>query len=390
MKYKILKIIAVGLLVTLITLTTRYVTIFSKPKILLNTSDKPEYISYIKNVKLQENLETEVSEIIKLKLYNKLETEVSEINSIRQHEDVALLREKLIALLFGNSRLPSSTDLEVFDNIKDNRYDDISSLNRIDKLKVVMDFGIDSIVYHFIPKQPNNKVVLYHEGHNGDFYAGKSQIRRFLENGYSVVAFAMPLLGLNNQPTVKIPRIGSLSLTSHDKMKFLSLLPENSGHPLKYFVEPVFIVLNYLEKNFKYSSVSMVGISGGGWTTTIASAIDPRIQNSFPVAGSYPIYLRDARDWGDYEQNVTEIYTAVDYLELYILGAYGIDRKQIQIINQYDSCCFAGTKWQIYVGKIREVIHKLYGKGEFDVFMDSSHKEHIFSDLAMSKILEKI
>ena len=32
----------------------------------------------------------------------------------------------------------------------------------------------------------------------------------------------------------------------------------------------------------------MVGISGGGWTTGVYSALDPRIEKSFVVAGTAP------------------------------------------------------------------------------------------------------
>ena len=198
----------------------------------------------------------------------------------------------------------------------------------------------------------------------------------------------MPLLGPNNQSTVELPRIGKLKMTSHGHMKLLS--PE-SGHPVKYFIEPVIIALNYINETFDYSSVSMVGISGGGWTTTLAAAVDTRIGYSFPVAGSYPIYLRSnsQRDWGDYEQNVPELYKNVNYLELYVLGSHGENRKQIQIINQFDSCCFAGVKWQTYKDIVRKRVHQL-GSGEYDLFMDSSHQEHLISDMTMIRILDEL
>jgi hypothetical protein len=317
-----------------------------------------------------------------------LETDVAQLISIRQQQDVSRLRKKLIALLWGNPGIPSSLPSAVDNDVTDTRYNDISSLSKIDKLSIVMEFGIESHVYHFIPKTPNNKVVVYHQGHEGDFYEGKVQIRRFLDAGYSVAAFSMPLLGLNNQPTVQLPRLGKLKLTSHDHIKFL--LPKN-GHPVKYFVEPVVILLNYLKKNFDYLSVSMVGISGGGWTTTLAAAIDTRIEKSFPVAGSYPIYLRSnsQRDWGDYEQTVPEMHRVVNDLELYILGSYGLHRKQLQVINQYDACCFAGTKWETYKEIVRERVHEL-GTGEFDLFLDTTHREHLISEAVMSRILDEL
>lgn len=317
-----------------------------------------------------------------------LETDVAELISIRQPQDVTRLRGALIALLWGQPDLPSFLPSAIDKEFKDNRYDDIPSLNELTKLTVVMEFGLESHVYHFIPKVPNNKVVLYHEGHDGDFHASKEQISEFLDNGYSVVAFSMPLLGLNNQPTVHLPRLGSLKLTTHDHMKFLQ---PKAGHPIKYFIEPVVVVLNYLDTNFDYSAVSMVGISGGGWTTTLAAAVDTRIEKSFPVAGSYPIYLRSnsQRDWGDYEQTVPEIYTVVNYLELYILGSYGTGRKQVQVINQYDSCCFAGTKWETYKDIVIARVQSLEA-GEFDLFVDDSHYQHTISSLAMNYILDEI
>jgi hypothetical protein len=135
----------------------------------------------------------------------------------------------------------------------------------------------------------------------------------------------------------------------------------------------------------------MVGISGGGWTTTLAAAIDTRIDKSFSITGSYPIYLRSDtyREWGHYEETVPEIYNTVNYLELYILCSYGANRKHLQIINRYDAMCFAGTKWETYKDIVRERVHELRA-GEYDLFMDTTHREHKISEVAMSRILDEL
>jgi hypothetical protein len=317
-----------------------------------------------------------------------IETDVEALISITLSGDLSERRKTLINFLWGRPELPLSLPSAIMKSWKDSRYEDIRSLQRIDKLVISMEFDLDSIVYHFIPKNPNNKVVLYHQGHRGDFVHSKEQIGQFIDHGYAVVAFCMPLLGLNNQPSIDVPRIGKLKIASHDHMKFLS--PEN-GHPIKYFIEPIVIALNYLEKNFDYSLISMVGISGGGWTTTLAAAVDTKISRSFPVAGSYPIYLRSnsPRDWGDYEQNNPDLYKNVNYLELYILGSAGKNRRQTQIINQFDSCCFAGIKWETYKDAVISRLHQL-GMGEFDLFMDDSNHEHKISNVSMNRILEEI
>lgn len=316
-----------------------------------------------------------------------LETDVTSLISIRRPEDVLDKRNLLIHFLWGDKGLPL-TQPTVQKNCKDHRYKDIQSILRIDKLVVTMDFGLKSNIYHFIPKTPNNKVILYHQGHGGDFIRSKEQIKQLIDKGYTVFAFCMPLLGLNNQPTIDVPRIGKLKLSNHDTMKFL--FPEN-GHPIQYFIEPVVIILNYIEENFDYNSISMIGISGGGWTTTLAAAVDTRIKHSFPVAGSYPIYLRSnaGRDWGDYEQNNPALYNTVNYLDLYILGSYGKGRSQLQIINKFDPCCFAGIKWKTYKNIVTSRVCQL-GMGKYDLYLDEDNYDHKISKKSMTIIMNKL
>ena len=119
-------------------------------------------------------------------------TDVAGLISIKQPEDLTRLRRVLIALLWGSPGLPISLPTTVDHDFKDRRYDDIPSLTRIDKLGIVMEYGLESQVYHFIPKNPNNQVVFYHQGHGNDFYTAKPQIKQLLDGGYAVVAFAMP------------------------------------------------------------------------------------------------------------------------------------------------------------------------------------------------------
>lgn len=313
------------------------------------------------------------------------EAQFGEIISIRNQEDLTALKSRLVSFLWGSARLPQSLPASVQQNFIDSRYADIQDLLRIDKLIVQMEFGIESSVYHFIPKKPNNRLVLFHQGHEGDFFLSKNLIAQFLAEGYSVTAFAMPLFGLNNQPVVTLSRFGRLKLSSHDRMKFLL---GSTGHPIKYFVEPVVVALNYLKHNYRYRHIAMVGISGGGWTTTLAAAIDSRIAMSFPVAGSYPISLRSesSSEWGDWEQNEPRLYEIANYLELYILGAYGNNRKQLQMLNKYDACCFRGNRSNTYKNEVRSRVNNL-GLGEFDVFLDETHHDHKISEAAMRRII---
>ena len=276
---------------------------------------------------------------------------------------------------------------DVESDISDSSYKDFQNLSRIDRLTVEMAYGINSISYLFIPEVSNGKLILYHQGHAGDFILGKNTIQFFLNRNFTVLASTMPLVGMNNQPVVEIDGLGKIKLTSHNQLR---LLEANNFNPMKLFVDPIQINLNFLDKEYDFKQYSMIGLSGGGWTTVVYSAIDERISNSFSVGGSMPFYLRVAeRDVGDYEQINIDLYQNVNYLELYVLGAYGDDRNHIQIFNKNDPCCFSGNGYETYEFVIKDKMLQL-GKGNFQIFIDNTHDEHKISDTTREFILETI
>ena len=276
---------------------------------------------------------------------------------------------------------------EVESDISDSRYNDFQNLKRIDRLTVEMEYGINSVSYLFIPEQSNEKLILYHQGHGGDFILGKDTIQFFLDRNFTVLASTMPLVGMNNQPVVEIDGLGKMKLISHDQLR---LLEANNFNPMKIFLDPIRINLNFIEMEYDFNRYSMIGLSGGGWTAVVYSAIDERISDSFSVAGSMPFYLRvDDRDIGDYEQTNTDLYQNVNYLELYVLSAYGDGRKHIQIFNKNDPCCFSGNGYETYEFIIKDKISQL-GNGDFQVFVDGTHNEHKISDTALEYIAKNM
>ena len=276
---------------------------------------------------------------------------------------------------------------EVESGISDSNYKDFQNLKRIDRLTVEMEYGINSISYLFLPEQSNEKLILYHQGHGGDFLLGKDTIQFFLDRNFTVLAMSMPLLGMNNQPVVEIDGLGEMKLISHNQFR---LFEANNFNPMKLFLDPIQINLNFLNKEYNFERYSMLGLSGGGWTTVVYSAIDDIISDSFSVAGSMPFYLRvDGRDMGDYEQTNIELYQNVNYLELYILSAYGDGRKHVQIFNKDDPCCFSGNGYETYEFIIKDKISQL-GKGNFQILIDDTHNEHKISDHTLKFVYEMI
>ena len=276
---------------------------------------------------------------------------------------------------------------QVESNISDSRYDNFQNLKRIDRLTVEMEYGINSISYLFIPEKSNEKLILYHQGHGGDFILGKNTIQFFLDRNFTVLASTMPLVGMNNQPIVEIDGFGKIKLISHEQLKFLEA---NNFNPMRLFLDPIQINLTFLDKEYDFDQYSMVGLSGGGWITVVYSAIDERISNSFSVAGSMPFYLKvDERDIGDYEQTNIDLYRNVNYLELYILSASGDGRKHVQIFNKNDPCCYSGNGYETYEFVIKDKISQL-GQGNFQIFVDNTHNEHKISDVALDYIVKNI
>jgi len=314
---------------------------------------------------------------------------------IQNESDIRKIRDGLIfyiwkeppSIIFPTDNSSKTLPTNVEKNLIDERFSSLENLQKIDKLTIEMNNGINSIVYIFHAEQSNDELIIYHQGHSGGFVNGKSTINNFLKNGYSVMAFSMPLMGMNSQPIINVENFGSIKFFDHDQFQ---LLESENFSPLSYFFTPINHSLNHLDQNYNFKNYHMVGISGGGWTTTVYPALDIRISKSFAVSGSLPLSLRiNSQDLGDYEQIQPEFYKIANYSELYIMSSYGADRSFNQIFNKYDPCCFSGTLFNEYESKINNIVSEL-NQGDFNVYLDDTHKEHKISEYAQELILEKI
>jgi len=304
---------------------------------------------------------------------------------INNENDVNDKKEKIINYVWKSSEIHNSDPDLVEKNITDERFNDLQNLERIDRISIIMKYDVNSIVYLFHPEKSNNQLIVYHQGHSGGFINGKETIGKFLNSGYTVAAFSMPLTGMNNQPDIEIDNVGTIRIVKHDQF---SMLEEKNFSTMYYFLNPIHVTLNYIDENYNLENYHMVGISGGGWTTTVYSAIDSRISKSFSVAGSIPLPLRVEKDnVGDYEQFNIEFYKIVNYPELYVMSSYGENREFIQIFNKFDSCCFSGTPNEKYENEVQNHILNL-GNGKFQVIIDETHNEHKISDYALERIFD--
>ena len=315
--------------------------------------------------------------------------DISSIIEIDVKEDISSKKTSLIQYIWKD-QMPTKLPTSVEENFTDENFNDVKNLKQLDKITIEMEHGVNSIAYFFIPYESNNKLIIYHHGHAGDFILEKNTITFFLNNGYSVVAFNMPLKGINSQPIIETSDFGPIKFIFHDQFP---LLESPNFSPMKYFVEPIALSLNFIEQNYDYDEYYMVGISGGGWTTIIYSAIDQRISQSYSVAGSYPLYLRqEVKNLGDYEQNNPNIYRISNYLELYTMSSFGNDRKLVQLFIYNDPCCFQAELYEKfpYGNAIQDRLEILGDEGKFSVFLDNSTNQHEISEHTLSLILDEM
>lgn len=279
----------------------------------------------------------------------------------------------------------------------------IDNLFRVERVRRPM-AGAESIAFHLVPYlRKKRHLVLFHAGHSCDLDDGgpfggggigyQRTVAALVEAGFPVVAMIMP--GMEYQANVCV--------STHPKLFEGPRLP---GNPIRLFVEPVMSVVDIAlspenEGGWGYDRVSMVGLSGGGWTTTLAAAADPRIEVSIPVAGSLPLRLRSPDARHDEEQFDPTFYTAFTYEDLYLLGASGPRRRQVQVLNRRDGCCFGDAPWQfrsprglsfdeeirLYEGRVRSLVHAVGGGGSFRVEIDEAAEGHELSRQALVEIV---
>ncbi len=349
-----------------------------------------EILSEIKKIPYESESNT------RLQIYQDLSKD--DLISFQSIADIDNTKQTLIEYIWNDSKLPIELPTKHEYDVKDRIADELQNLDRIDSFTVEMKYGVNSISYLFIAKNSNDKLVIYHQGHNAISLNGFDDhsfdqdiplIQNFLDNNYSVLIFSMPGKGMNNEPIIDHEKFGNFKLNSHDHFH---LLEAKNFHPIQFFLEPVVITLNQIEKDYSFVTYSMMGLSGGGWTTIVVSAVDDRISESYSIAGSFPIWLRsDSRDYGDYEQTIPEFYQIANYEELYFLSAYGDNRRLVLFYNEFDPCCFPGELYNKFpFGDIVKTKISKFNKGNFDVIVDYGQTEHMISESILGKITEYI
>lgn len=201
--------------------------------------------------------------------------------------------------------------------------------------------GEDGPVYP--PLSRSRVLVLIHNGHASPCdnrscsadWDGSADVLNQL--GYDTMSLDMPGIACNQIPAQEAEG-GCANTGGHAWFQQF----EQAGVPIgRFFIEPIIRAVNYATSVLGYESIAMIGLSGGGWSTTMAAAADPRIRLSVPVAGSIPCDFHHT-SW-DYEQYCNHTYLMVaNYSTLYALAALEPGRAQVQVLHEQDPCCHHG------------------------------------------------
>ena len=306
-------------------------------------------------------------------------------------------RAELIRFIWGEAGFPANS-LAVF--IKNNDRSPVPklvNLKRVDTLRIRMESGLQGMAHHFIPKRNvKNRLVVLHLGHSRtcSFNDGtpdepdagmRRTLNRLLKEGFPVLAVYMP------QVTPEDCRWEHNALFQR---------PVVSGSPMKFFLEPTAVSLNYVMKTYpNYRDIVMIGLSGGGWTTTVYAAIDPRVRISIPVAGTVPLVMRREEDGHDMEQVLEDFYKIAGYPDLYLLGSLGAHRRQVQVLNRRDDCCFGEQQHNArkvgmsYDPALRDCEKRVQaavkglGNGSYTLYIDEAADRHMISDDVIEKVI---
>lgn len=318
---------------------------------------------------------------------------------------IKVKRLEIIQAIWGADKIPDRSDVVVTRSVT-NPLTTNSFVSRVDRFEVPVSAPVaegvtpvKDLAYFFVPVKRNNRLVIFNPGHLCSLrelpeaehsYGVESTITGLLVAGFDVLAVYMPHV---SDTSCDLDHCGVINT-------FMGPGVHPAAWGLRFFLEPEIVSLNYLLKKTDYQNINMVGLSGGGWTTNLLAAIDDRIKYSFSVAGSMPLYYRSGESMGDIEQFLPELYRNIaGYPDLYVLGAYGKDRKQVQILNRNDDCCFGQKQHdaernydkdlKTFESDVKDKLKTLEAQGHYYLVIDESSPNHQISGFALNNVILK-
>ena len=262
--------------------------------------------------------------------------------------DVVATRTALIDETWGMTTLPAT--LPTVTKIDNPFGSTLPDVGEVFDYHAAMSNGQVNDSDFYLNSSPNGRVVIMNMGHQGtnswpsfnSAYGTVPMMDALLKHGFSIYAMNMPDAGK--------------CCTEHP-----ALFSQFGNAAMQYFLEPAIQAMNYWQAHRMFSQDDFVGLSGGGWTGAVLQALDPRVTTAVLNAGGlpgtqfccegFPISQLPNQGEGSFasEANWKPFYSIAGYVDLYLMGASGSGREQLQVLNEKDDCCFGPMQWnQIY------------------------------------------
>ena len=206
------------------------------------------------------------------------------------------------------------------------------------------------------PVGPARCAVIFNGGHGPWWVESLDFLRTALAQDCVVAAISMPLM----ESTSQVARAGTqVSVTTRFNNHYgLELVATPDDNVLDLFVTGPVAVTDWFARTRPGLPILMTGFSGGGFVTTLATAVDPRALRSVAIAGSTDqsgsVNCKD-----DYEQCLPELLDVITMPDLYLLSAYSrdpVERKAGQVLNAGDPCCHQGVPTPEWEQQVNEAL----------------------------------
>jgi len=300
--------------------------------------------------------------------------------------DFSKIRQSLITTLWGSEGFPAELLPQKFVSSTDAGMLGITtSLDSVHQLTLQMELGFHSNPVYLSRSPEADRLIIYHHGFGEAADRMKALFLQLMNEGFDIIVLYPLGHGHIWNPANGFPTKDSKTLTNifHQMSAF--------DRPYRYHLNPIFASLNHALKQKEYKSIDIIGFSMGAYLAVVAAAIDPRIERSYPIAGAYPAYMRVRNEvMPDGPPSYKPMLNVASSLDLFVLGSIGKNRKQVQIYNRYDRCCFNGLRGTLYEQDIQEMVRRTRQGGSFLVVLDESHADHKISSLVIELLLNDL
>ncbi len=228
--------------------------------------------------------------------------------------------------------------------------------------EIVPGFSATALLYE--PEKVDGRVpaILNVIGHEPQGNATEYEQKRcinFAKRG--IIALSLGWVGFGEQ---------ALKGDDHDDAGALDLVGSNA---LGFFYLGMRRGLDYLVTlpEVDTTRLGVTGLSGGGWQTTVLSALDSRVAVSVEVAGFGALQsnITHPRDTDEVEENATDFVRDSDYPALVAMRA---PRPTMLIHNAEDDCCFRAALVKPYIYDQVRSYFSLFGKPDALAWYESS------------------